>query len=271
VKAKISKLELKISPNTPNIESAPKHVKKSHAHKLIFGCLALLIITTLVGSIYHWQHNKVDYLDTEVSALQTQVTKANAANAKTQKQLLAANTLAQNQLKASENTNFTYTPQHSGLTLTLPKSYGVLVECDGNCGGAEGLNFKVVPASTTNIATDWGSYDEAQFEAQPIFTSLTQLVTAAEQETMDNAHCNSQNGTCDISDLSVSDTTVAGIPAKLIKANGINEYLGNENVYVVGLGKWEYIITVNNRPNDTVTNELVTTLINGISIKQTMN
>ena len=242
---------------TPPISSSNSTVKTKHVHIFIFGYLALIIFVAAVAGIYSWQHHKVENLNGKVTSLQAQVLKANSVNVKTQKQQVA-----------TSHSTFKYEPQHSGLSLTLPKTYGILVECDGNCGGALGVQFRVVPYSGTNISTDWGYYDEASFNAEPNFSSLSQSVKADEEQTMESDNCGPQKGGCDISDFSLSDTTVAGLPAELIKSNGVNENLGNVNVYVVGLGQWEYDVTVNNITSGSVTNGLVTTILKGITIKQ---
>lgn len=237
----------------------PTQVKshRTHAvHWLLVGLAAILFGVGLYG-VYYWQHSRVNGLDHQVAHLQTQLTDTTAAYRGFQKQVAA-----------SQSGTFTYTPHTAGLSLTLPKSYALLVAADGNAGGAPGVMFRVVPSSDSHISDDWGYYTEARVEASPTFTTLNQEVKAVEQQTMDYVSCRPENGTCDISDFSASDTTIAGLPAKLIKANGINEYLGWLNVYVVGLGQWRYTITINEIPNASAPADLSAAILKGISIKQ---
>jgi len=228
-----------------------------HVHRFIFGFLFVLVLVAAVAGTYYWQHSKASSLGHQVANLQTKLMDTNAAYRGLQKQVATAQT-----------GTFTYTPHTAGLSLTLPKSYAVLVAADGNAGGAPGVMFRVVPSSDSHISSDWGYYSEARVEASPTFTTLGQAVKAVEQQTMDFVSCGPENGTCDISDFSASDTTIAGLPAKLIKANGINERLGWLNVYVVGLGQWRYTITINKIPNASAPADLATTILKGISIKQ---
>ena len=237
--------------------SAPKSTVRNSVIKTLMLTLVILVVAVAgMYGVYGWQHHKVVSDSQKITNLNSELSR--------QKNLTAPVKSG----TTSTATTFTYTPKTAGLSITLPKTYSVLVAADGNAGGAPGVLFKVVPSGTGNIASDW-SYDvEARVVASPTFTTLDQAASAAEQELMDYVDCNPQNGRCDISDLSVSDTTVANLPAKLIKANGINEYLSNYNVYVVGLGQWDYQITVDNIPNNTDISSLLSTALKGIAIKQ---
>lgn len=67
-------------PSKPEVTSSPVHI--NHAHKFIYGYIALIVLAAAMGGIYAWQHKKVNSLNTKVSSLQGQVTTLNASLAK---------------------------------------------------------------------------------------------------------------------------------------------------------------------------------------------
>jgi hypothetical protein len=69
----------KKSKDRQQTELPEKHipVKVSHAHKFIFGYIALLVLAALVGGVYHWQHSKLNLADKKSASLSTQVSQLN--------------------------------------------------------------------------------------------------------------------------------------------------------------------------------------------------
>jgi hypothetical protein len=79
----------------------------------------LLYFIALIGvasGVYLWQHSNVNNLNKKISQLNKTNNKNNPATLSTE--------------------SFIYSPQIGGLTLKLPKSYGIVVNIDGNKGGA---------------------------------------------------------------------------------------------------------------------------------------
>jgi hypothetical protein len=65
-----------IMPDTQSPEPAPAvapPVKVKHAHKFIFGYIALILLVAAVGGMYSWQHKKVNDSNAKVASLQTKL------------------------------------------------------------------------------------------------------------------------------------------------------------------------------------------------------
>ena len=243
-----------ISPIQPNQELGKSHSKLKPL-STIASCLALIVLVFF--GTYVWQHNKLSSANKKVASLQVQLSTAIKQSKPTQS----------TRTKAS---NFTYSPSLGGLSVTLPKSYDVLVGADGNDGGAPGVDFKIVPLATSNISSDWDYTQEAEIQIEG-FTSLNNAVSLAEAQMQQKKDCSTLgSGSCNTTDFSVSNTTIGGQPAKLIIAKAANEYLGSVNVYVGGLGNWGYTITSNDttQPNNNTPGTLLATALKGISLKQ---
>ncbi|HEY8998769.1 MAG TPA: hypothetical protein VIM53_00440 [Candidatus Saccharimonadales bacterium] len=205
-----------------NIQTTSKEARQGH--EALRRLLIWLLVITLIGagaySAYYWQHKKVISDSQKISSLNTQLSQQSKQSTSTKS-------------SGSTSSTFTYTPKTGGLTITLPKAYEVLVGADGNDGGAPGASFKIVPVDNTNIANDGYFQDEIEIDIGNTFKSLDQSVTSAELEI---------NPKSSPSDFTVTDTTIAGLPAKQI-AQYQDEYDGTLDTYVVGSGVWEYKIT----------------------------
>jgi hypothetical protein len=123
--------------STPEPSSAPTNltssdqkpekvssVKVKHAHKFIFGYLALLLLVAAIAGVYSWQHKKVTSLDAQVSSLQKQQAAAN-------KQIASLQTIIKN-TKSSSATSIsvyagwnTYTLPKEKLTFRYPTTWAV--------------------------------------------------------------------------------------------------------------------------------------------------
>jgi outer membrane murein-binding lipoprotein Lpp len=65
-----------IVPDTQSPEPSPPikpPVRVKHAHKFIFGYIALIVLIAAVGGVYSWQHKKVNESDAKVASLQSQL------------------------------------------------------------------------------------------------------------------------------------------------------------------------------------------------------
>ncbi len=251
-----------------NVVSEQPQQKFSSSHKspkkLILSLVAIILIVGAAYGTYAWQHSKLNTANQKIVSLQSQLSSAS-------KQSNTSSSTSSTSTKPI-STTFTYTPQLGGLSLTLSKSYDVLVAADGNFGGAPGVDFKVVPTSNTNISTDQNWTDEAEIQIGG-FTNLNDSVSQEEAQMQQNGDCSTLgSGSCDTTDFSVSDTTIGGQPAKLIIAKAASEYQGYINVYVGGLGQWGYTITSNNTTSSGSNNNspgtLLAAVLSGVSLKQ---
>ncbi len=249
-----------------NQNSQPEQIKqsssKSHSRLKSFSLLvlALVLIAGAAYGTYDWQHNKLTSANQRVATLQTELS-ADSSKSKSASSNTSSNSISD---------TFTYKPSLGGLSLTLPKTYEVLVGSDGNDGGAPGVDFKVVPLDASNVSKDRDYTSEAEIQIGG-FSSLSDSVSSAEVQMRQNGDCSTLgSGSCDTTDFSVSDTTIDGQPAKLIIAKAANEYLGMVNVYVGGLGQWGYTITSNDttQPSSNTPGTLLSAVVKGTKLKQ---
>ena len=246
-----------------NVVSAQPAQNTTKSYKtLLFVVIALLLIIGAAFGTYVWQHSKLTVLNQKVATLQAQLASVSKQTKPTQSTLSTST--------HSPVSTFTYKPKLGGLSITLPTTYQVLVGADGNFGGAPGVDFKVVSLGTSNITSDANFTQEAEIQIGG-FTSLSNSVSVAEGQMQQNHDCSTLgSGSCNTTDFSVADTTVGGQPAKLITAKAANEYLGNVNVYVGGLGQWGYTIISNDttQPTNFTPGTLLTAVLSGISLEQ---
>lgn len=232
--------------DTTQLESQQQELhQKSKAKSVTLLVLALILI---VGAgTYFWQHSKVNDLNSKVSNLQGELNAANESNPTTKKQSTNSNT-------------FSYSPKPGGLSITLPKTYGIIVNIDGNKGGAPGATFRVASVTNSNTFSD-PSYQGVQVDVDNTFTTLVHAVSSEETQ------LNEQRGSGSTvnRNYKVSDTTIAGLPAKLLTTDGLGEYQGQVTVYLVGSGSFTYTITANGTQSGNPAT--LAALLKGISIK----
>jgi hypothetical protein len=221
--------------------------QKSKAKPAILFILALTLIVGAGASTYFWQHSKVNDLNSKVSNLQGELNTASKSSTTMKEQSATSNT-------------FSYSPKTGGLSLTLPKTYGIIVNVDGNKGGAPGATFRIASAKDSNTFSD-PAYQGVQVDVDNTFTTLAHAVSSEE------AQLDEQRGSGSTvnRNYKVSDATVAGLPAKLLTADGLDEYQGQVTVYLVGSGSFTYTITANGTQSGNPAT--LTALLKGISIK----
>ena len=231
------------------------------AMKTALLCLVLLLfVGGGVGGAYYWQHKKVIDAGRTIASL----------NARLAQQKKPSEPPKSTEPAASRMT-FIYKPNTSGLSLTLPKTYEVLVGADGNRGGAPGVSLKIIPLGANNIVSDYSFTSEVSVEVDNTFATLSNAVSAADSQMEQAGDCSTVTQTCNTTNFATKDATVAGLPAKLIIANGSSEYDGNVQVYVVGLGAWKYEITALGLPgglaDSSSPSPMLSAVLKGISIK----
>ena len=216
--------------------------KKSKV-KLVVVVFAILVLIAGSGTgAYFWQHKKVNALDGRISRLQNELKTSSDSVTTTQKQQITS-------------TTFTYSPKTGGLSLTLPKIYGIIVNVDGNKGGAPGATFRVGTLTTNNMLTD-NVYEGVQVDIDGGFGTpdLNTSATSVENQTKSDG----------FDGIKIGDATVAGLPAKLITAQGVS-YAGNQTKYVVVSGGFVYTISAHSPQTGSF--DMLTAVVKGLKLK----
>jgi hypothetical protein len=214
--------------------------KRSALKPILFSLLVVILILAAAGGVYYWQNNQMRNLNAQVSDLQAQVTSLKAQQPQTDK-----------------TDTFTYSSKVGGLTLTLPKTYGVIVNADGNKGGAIGATLRIASVRTGNIFTDQTYPAQGvQIDIDNTYTgsTLEKEVSFTETKLKDQGY----------SSFKVADATVAGLPAKLITVTDQVPY--RPQLYIVGSDDFLYTITSSATPPDSL-KSMVTTVLKGLQIK----
>ena len=230
---------------TPPVAEPRRH---SNLKPIVLALLAIILIVAAGAGVYLWQHSKVKNLATDVANLQNQLKAQRAAPTASK--------------SSPQSDSFTY--KSFGMTLSLPKTYGIIVKVEGNKGGAPGATYRVasVKSADSNVFAD-ADYQGVQIDIDNTFTTLDHAVSSEE------SRLDEQRAVGSIVDRNykVSDTTVAGLPAKLLTAEGLDEYEGNVSVYLVGSGSFTYSITANSVQGALF--PLLESVLKGIVIKPT--
>lgn len=153
--------------------------------------------------------------------------------------------------------SFTYTPKVGGFTLTLPKTYGVIVNVDGNKGGAPGATFKIATVRTANI------FDDRTYPNQDVQVDMDDTYTNSTLE-KEAAYAKVRLKSQGYASFIEHDVTVAGLPAKFIAAT--DQVPFRPQLYIVGAGDFVYTITSPYSPEDSA-NSIVADVLKGLHIK----
>jgi hypothetical protein len=216
--------------------------RKSKAKIISLVILVLLLILAVGGGAYYWQHGQVNDLNTKVGSLQTQLQNASKSTA----------------VPTDKSATFVYAPKTGGLSLSLPKSYGVFISVDGNYGGSPGAEFDITSLTDSNISKKTAIH----VSISNGFTTLDEAVNRAKNRLATAG----ADGSAVDGKYAVTDTKIAGLPAKLVTVGGTDEYHGKVFVYLVGSGS--FIYTVTNNGTEPPANAL-TTVLKGMTIKPT--
>lgn len=214
---------------------------------------ALCGVAVLAGA-YCLHANQVRQLQQKVDTLTSQ-----AAAAKKQTGATAAApapAVSSTTPSSTDAKTYVYAPKTGGLSLTLPTTLAVIVNIDGNKGGAPGATFRVASAAGSNVFGD-NAYQGVEVDIDTPFTNLNDALSSVRFQL-------EQAGN---SDFTVTDTKVAGLPAKLITSTGPDEYVGKVSTYVVGSGSFTYAITANGMQFATPTPDILGAVLKGIAIK----
>lgn len=167
--------------------------------------IGLLLIAVLSGGgVYLWQH-------------QTTSTPAQQ--------------LPQSGSAPVKSDTFTYSSKVGGLSLTLAKTYEIIVNVDGNKGGAPGATLRVGTVLSDNIAQD-SAYSWVQVDIDNVVGTIDQEATIVKQQMQKDNYDNVKS----------TPATVDGQPAVLVTGDG-HSYAGSKQVYVLRSGSFLYTIT----------------------------
>jgi len=219
--------------------------------KAIVLVLVTLVCMAAITGAYYWHYQQVQRLQKRVDTLSAQV-----ATAKKQQTVTATLAAPSGTTPSVVAKTYTYTPKTGGLSLTLPITLAVIVNVDGNKGGAPGAAFRVASAISDNVFGD-NAYQGVEIDIDHTFTSLADAVTSTESQLQQAGN----------TDFEVTDTKVAGLPAKLIACNGPDEYIGKVSTYVVGSGEFTYTITANGMQFVTPDPDILGAVLKGIAIQ----
>lgn len=136
-----------------------------------------------------------------------------------------------NNSTTAKTDTFVYTPKSGGLSLTLAKTYEVIVNVDGNKGGAAGATFKVGTVVSDNVSQD-NVYGWVQVDIDNISGTIDQQANTIKQQMQTDGYDNVKSVAA----------TVDSKPAMLVTGDG-HPYGGNKQVYVVRSGDFMYTIT----------------------------
>jgi hypothetical protein len=200
-------------------------IKVKHAHTFIFGYIALVIFAAALGGIYSWQHTKLNDANVKVASLQGQVTKL-----------------------SSNSGTFTYKPDYGIVSVTLPRSYGVVRENDGCPCDNPYISFEILPRISNTVLNN----DPTQYAGVNVFNSYNGDLSSALATEETRLH------KANLTVLDVSNTTVDSIAAKHIVTNQ------NGNEFLLGTGKWLVQIIINGSQSSSLQNAI----LRGIVIKQ---
>lgn len=190
--------------------------------KLLYIAVLLVVSAAAAGSTYVWQRSVADSrqkdLQGQIDSLKKPTTTIEA-------------TKAEQPAVQPQTAGSTYKSKVGGLTLTLPSPYVVIVNVDGNKGGAPGATVRVATRDQAGIIQD-NVYDWTQIELAPLSGTLDQNAQAVQNELKQESFEN----------IKITDTTYNGQPAKLITANGMG-YNANRRIYITKSGDYYYRFT----------------------------
>lgn len=156
---------------------------------------------------------------------------------------------------AAKTGNFTYNSKIGGLQLTLSKNYALIVNVDGNAGGAPGSTFRVGKLATEGIIEDnineWIQIDIAHSAS----TTLDEAVNIVSSRLKEASFSNIK-----VTDVKVDDQT-----AKLVTADGVG-YDANRRVYIVKSGDFTYEIASKTQ-NTGEDSAMLKAVLDGINIE----
>ena len=201
--------------------------KRLHFRKkpLLYTALLLGLAAAAAGATYYWQQQRLQDSTARADGLAAQLATAHKQPAASPATPTAPSGTA---------TTFVYAPKTGGLQLTLPTTLGVVVQVDGNKGGAPGAAFRVAAAKDAHVFTD-SAYQGGEVDIDHTFTTLAAALAATQSQLHDAG----------VTACTVTDTTVAGLAAKKLACTGADEYVGKVDTYVVGAGEFTYTITAN--------------------------
>lgn len=174
----------------------------------------VLLLMSVFAGVWWWQQNASSKermaLEDKVKTLEAQV--------------------AESPPNEPEDQTVQYKTKVGDLTLTLPKAYAIIINVDGNKGGAPGSTLRIGEVNSPNIVSD-GAYQWVMVEVGHTGGSTLDGETRVNESKLDG-----------FENIKITDAKVAGLNAKRMTAHGFS-YAGNRDIYIVVSGEFTYTVT----------------------------
>ena len=207
-----------------------------------YGLIGIILMTAIFGAIgfsgwYVWNRNQANSIENlHMNDSEPQLDQPEASDGLKNSVLFESKT--------------------GGLKLNLPNEYVVIVEADGNKGGAPGATYKIAKKLSDNVVED-NVYSFVQIDIDHIgsrdFDSILQSQLSRLKDQGDV-----------FENINTKSTSVAGEDAALITADG-NNYSGDRAIYLLVSGEFSYTITsTGEEPQDA---DVLKAVLDGISVE----
>jgi len=222
--------------NQPEAESLHSKEGRKYAPLSLLAAIIISVALTFFAT-YLWQRETSESLKSDIATLQTGI--SNRSEIETKRQ----------------GDKVIYIPKSGNLTLDLPSAYGVVVRVDGNKGGVRGARFEVGKTINQGIIESH-DYQKVLIDIDDNYGTLDEATDAQLRTDANNGDENAIT----------TNTTVSGLPARLITADGADEYIGKVHTYVVATEKYKYVIRANGMQFPAV-QEILNVVLNNLTIK----
>lgn len=214
----------------PPVQEMP-HVNKKGPGSILLRLVTCLILMTTAGvGVYFWQQNEAEQKEQN---LQAEINKL-------------ASEAAQPKL------NY-YKSKTGGLTLDLPPEYAVIVNVDGNKGGAPGATLRVAQIEDGVVFDN--VYAWLEIEVDHFGGTLEANTLNVKQEL-------ERDG---LENVKVTDSRFKQQPAKVLTAEGFS-YNASRRVYVVQNGEFLYRF-ISKTGDNSKNNALLQAVLDGSTIE----
>ncbi len=161
--------------------------------------------------------------------------------------------------ESTEEASTKYISKVGGLELDLPSKYTVIVNVDGNKGGAPGSTFRIAENEADGVVRD-GVYEWVEIEIGHLSSTAQQQAEITKNQLAEDGY----------EGIVIADDTLNDLPSKVVTANGFG-YAGQRKTIVVKSGEFIYTFTLNS-PDITETNEMFDSVLSGSTItEKTLN
>lgn len=149
----------------------------------------------------------------------------------------------------------TYGSKVGGLKLELSDQYPVIVQVDGNKGGAPGTTLRIGTRIADGVVED-NIYSWTEIDVSPSTGSLDDAVATIKSRLMQQMFSN----------IKVTDVKVANLPAKLLTAEG-KSYDAMRRIYVINNDEFTYQLTSKTQ-DASKDSDVLKAVVSGITIEE---